>query len=109
MAAVTILIAFCACVYVAEYKEGKDETTDVQVLVDDPDIIYSQEAFDKAMKDGRLVEGRVVAKAEAPSGIIALRGKKISKADLIMGRRPSSAVSDSSKATVDAKPVLIGP
>lgn len=50
-----------------------------------------------------------MAKAEVPSGIIAMRGKKISKADLIMGKRPSSAISDSSKMTVDAKPVLIGP
>ena len=61
------------------------------------------------MKDGRLVEGRIVSKSEAPSGIIALRGKKISKADLLLGKRPSSAISDSSTMTVDAKPALIGP
>ena len=95
--------------YVAESR-AEDTTTAVKVLeIDDPDIIYSQEAFDKAMKSGRLVEGRVVFQTDAGSGIVAMRGKKISKTDLIMGKRPLSAVSDSSKITYDAKAVLNRP
>lgn len=41
VAAVTSLVAFCACAYVAEYKEEKDEITEVKVLNADPEIIYS--------------------------------------------------------------------
>jgi hypothetical protein len=74
VASVTILLVFFAWNHLSE-KKGDDTTTAVEVLDEDADIIYSQEAFEKAVKSGRLVEGRVVPKAEGKSGMIAMRGK----------------------------------
>ena len=41
VASVTILVAFCVCVYVSDYKAEQESETPVELLEQDPEIIYS--------------------------------------------------------------------